>query len=90
MLWAEEETLGLVYIVQKGTKLTCNKGKANIVILPHFKNFWLTNQMYTYILSPRKNQILNDSVVCCVWCTYTVEFQYKIPTLRFIFLWSWH
>jgi len=75
MLWAEEETLGLVHIVQKGstlkgTKLTCNKGKANIVILSHSKNFWLTTRMYAYIhtyFPQEKNQILNeDSVVCCV------------------------
>lgn len=89
MLWAEEETMGLVHIVQKGTKLTCNKGKANSVILPHSKNVWLTTRKYVYIhtyFPQGKNQILNeDSVVCCVWCTYTIEFQYKIPTLRFIF-----
>lgn len=72
-----------------GKKLTCNKGKANTVILPQSKYFWLTTWMYTYIhtyFPQEKNQILNeDSVDCCVWCTYTVEFQYKIPIFRLIF-----
>lgn len=70
MLWAVEETLGLVHVVQKGTKPTCNKGKANIVVLPHFKNFWLTMNVHihTYFPHEQKQTFLNKllSVVCGV------------------------
>lgn len=62
MLRAEEDTLGLVHIVQKGStvkgkKPTCNKGKANTVILPQSKYFSLTTWMYTYIHTFPKRKI---------------------------------